>query len=130
MSNNKTSTSPQRRWWTAIGLAAAVVAAGGTAVGLQSSHASAPAEAAAPPAMPVSVAQVLQQDVQLWDEFSGRLEAVQRVDVRPRVAGALQAVHFKEGALVKAGDLLFTVDPAPYAAEVDRAEAQVVAAKA
>ncbi|MEF9966066.1 MAG: efflux RND transporter periplasmic adaptor subunit [Comamonas sp.] len=130
MSNNKTSYSPQRRWWTAVGLAAAVVAAGGTALDLQSSHASAPAEAAAPPAMPVSVAQVLQKDVQLWDEFSGRLEAVQRVDVRPRVAGALQAVHFKEGALVKAGDLLFTVDPAPFAVEVDRAEAQVVAAKA
>ncbi len=85
---------------------------------------------AVPPAVPVSVAQVLQQDVTLWNEFSGRLEAVQRVDVRPRVSGAVQAVHFKEGALVKAGDLLFTVDPAPYAAEVDRAEAQVVAARA
>jgi len=68
--------------------------------------------------------------VTLWNEFSGRLEAVQRVDVQPRVSGAVQAVHFKEGALVRAGDLLFTVDPAPYAAEVDRAEAQVVAAKA
>jgi multidrug efflux system membrane fusion protein len=73
---------------------------------------------------------VVQQDVALWDEFSGRLEAVQRVDIRPRVAGAVQAVHFREGALVKQGDLLVTVDPAPYVAEVDRAEAQVVAAQA
>ena len=54
-----------------------------------------------------------------WDEFSGRLEAVERVDVRSRVAGAVQAVHFREGALVKQGDLLVTIDPAPYAAEVD-----------
>ena len=125
------SVSPQRRWWTVIGAAAAIAAAGGTVFGLQSSHANAPTEApAAAPAVPVSVAEVLQKDVSLWDEFSGRLEAVQRVDVRPRVAGALQSVHFKEGALVKAGDLLFTVDPAPFAVEVDRAEAQVVAARA
>lgn len=55
---------------------------------------------------------------------------MQRVDVRPRVSGAVQAVHFREGSLVKQGDLLVTVHQAPYAAEVDRAEAQVVAAQA
>jgi len=120
--------SSSRRWWAAVGAATIVVAAGGAIVGLQSSHAEAPV--AAPPAMPVSVATVVQQEVSLWDEFSGRLEAVQRVDIRPRVAGAVQSVHFREGALVKQGDLLVTVDPAPYAAEVDRAEAQVVAAQA
>jgi multidrug efflux system membrane fusion protein len=80
--------------------------------------------------MPVSVATVVRQQVAMWDEFSGRLEAVERVDLRSRVAGAVQAVHFSEGALVKAGDLLVTIDPAPYAAEVDRAQAQVVAAQA
>src|SRR5262249_22349320 len=69
-------------------------------------------------------------DVTTWDEFSGRLEAVERVDVRSRVAGAVQSVHFREGALVKAGDLLITIDPAPYAAEVERADALVVAAQA
>lgn len=122
-------SSSSRRWWTAIGLATVVVAAGGAALGLQASHAEAPAQAT-PPAIPVSVAAVVLQDVSLWDEFSGRLEAVQRVDIRPRVAGAVQAVHFREGALVKQGDLLVTVDPAPYVAEVDRAEAQVVAAQA
>jgi len=120
--------SPARRWWTAAGAAAALAATGGAMFGLSASHAESPA--AAPAAMPVSVAAVVQQDVSLWDEFSGRLEAIQRVDVRPRVAGALQAVHFREGTLVKQGDLLFTVDPAPFAAEVDRAEAQVVAAQA
>ena len=85
---------------------------------------------AAPRATPVSVATVAATEVNAWDEFSGRLEAVERVDVRSRVAGAVQAVHFREGALVKQGDLLVTIDPAPYAAEVERAEAQVAAAQA
>jgi len=128
--NNALLSSPRRRWWATAGALAAAVAVGGTALGLQDSHAESPAAGAAPQGVPVSVAAVLQKDIALWDEFSGRLEAVQRVEVRPRVAGALQAVHFKEGALVKQGDLLVTVDPAPYAAEVDRAEAQVVAAQA
>ena len=79
---------------------------------------------------PVSVATVEQREIALWDEFSGRLEAVERVEVRSRVAGAVHAVHFREGALVKQGDLLITIDPAPYAAEVDRAQAQVQAAQA
>jgi len=83
-----------------------------------------------PPATPVAGATVEAVDIATWDEFSGRLEAVERVDVRSRVAGAVQSVHFTEGALVKRGDLLLTIDPAPYAAEVDRAQAQVVAAKA
>jgi multidrug efflux system membrane fusion protein len=86
--------------------------------------------AAEPPAMPVSVATVVQSDVAAWDEFSGRLEAVERVDIRSRVAGTLQAVHFREGTLVKKGELLLTIDPAPYAAEAERAGAQVAAAQA
>jgi multidrug efflux system membrane fusion protein len=85
---------------------------------------------AQPAAIPVSVAVVEQRDVALWDEFSGRLEAVERVEVRSRVAGAVKAVHFREGALVKEGDLLITIDPDPYAAEVERAKAQVLAAEA
>jgi multidrug efflux system membrane fusion protein len=91
------------------------------------------ANAAAPvaaQATPVSVALVEQRNVELWDEFSGRLEAVERVEVRSRVAGALQSVHFREGALVKQGDLLITIDPDPYQAEVDRAKAQLAAAEA
>ena len=80
--------------------------------------------------MPVSVATVVQSDVATWDEFSGRLEAVERVDIRSRVAGTVQSVHFREGALVNKGDLLITIDPAPYAADVERAAAQVVAAQA
>ena len=81
-------------------------------------------------AMPVPVATVASRAVVLWDEFSGRLEAVDRVDVRARVGGAIQATHFTEGELVKPGDLLVTIDPAPYAAEVQRLEAQVAGAEA
>ncbi len=93
-----------------------------------------PSRAATQPAVaqptPVPVAIILESNVAMWDEFSGRLEAVERVDVRSRVAGAVQAVHFVEGTLVNRGDLLVTIDPDPYAAEVDRAQAQVVAARA
>src|SRR5947209_7007502 len=81
-------------------------------------------------AVAVTVAVVEPRQASLWDEFSGRLEAVDRVEVRPRVAGAILATNFTEGALVKAGDVLFTIDPAPYAAEVDKAQAQLEAANA
>ncbi|SEL84152.1 membrane fusion protein, multidrug efflux system [Roseateles sp. YR242] len=113
---------------TSLTAIAAVVAAG--VVGLHSQQAEANPPAAAPQAIPVSVATVTTQDVAAWEEFSGRLEAVERVDVRSRVAGAVQSVNFREGSLVKAGELLITIDPAPFQAEVDRADAQVVAAQA
>jgi multidrug efflux system membrane fusion protein len=77
----------------------------------------------------VSVAQVEQQDVRIWSEFSGRLEAVERVAVRSRVVGEVNALHFTEGELVNKGDLLVTIDPLPFAAEVQRAQAQVAAAQ-
>lgn len=111
---------------------AAAVLVGALAVGgaLQQSEAHANAAPSAPPAVPVSVAVVERRAVTPYEEFSGRLEAVERVDVRARVSGAVQSVHFTEGALVKSGDLLVTIDPAPYAAEVDRAQAQVGAAQA
>ena len=80
--------------------------------------------------MPVSVAEVAQRDAAIWADFSGRLEAVGQVEIRPRVAGAVIAAHFREGALVKKGDLLFTIDPAPFQAEVQSAEAEVAAAAA
>jgi multidrug efflux system membrane fusion protein len=89
--------------------------------------ASAPEQA---PAIPVTVAVVENRDVTHWEEFSGRLEAVERVQIRSRVAGAIQSVHFREGALVKEGDALFTIDPAPYQAIVTGAEAQVASAEA
>ena len=114
----------------AAALAILTVASVAVAVfGMSASRAQPDASAPAP-ATPVSVATVVQSDVAAWAEFSGRLEAVERVDIRSRVAGSLLAVHFREGALVKKGDLLLTIDPAPYAAEADRAAAQVAAASA
>lgn len=126
------STLPGRRkWqaWTAAGTAAGLSALAAAVIALQGDRAEATANSA-PPAPQVSVAPVAEREITSWDEFSGRLEAVQRVEVRSRVAGALQAVHFREGALVRPGELLITIDPAPYAAEVERAEAQVAAAQA
>jgi len=124
-------SSRRHRFWLA-GLAAAVLAAGaGIFFVVPDRNAQAnnpPAKAAA--ATPVSVAVVEQRDVAFWDEFSGRLEAVERVEVRSRVAGAVKSAHFREGALVKEGDLLVTIDPEPYEAEVARADAQVAAAQA
>jgi multidrug efflux system membrane fusion protein len=101
----------------------------GSALYLRSSSAETAHAAAAPQAIPVPVEAVARQEVTTWDEFSGRLEAVERVAVRSRVAGQVKSAHFKEGALVKAGDLLVRIDPEPYAAEVERAQAQVVAAQ-
>jgi multidrug efflux system membrane fusion protein len=117
-----------------IQIVAATVAAlavlSGGALYLRSSSAENRPVAMAPQAMPVPVAVIERQQVQTWDEFSGRLEAVERVDVRSRVAGQVKSVHFTEGALVRAGELLVRIDPDPYAAEVERAQAQVVAAQA
>jgi membrane fusion protein, multidrug efflux system len=108
----------------------ALLGVGAGAFALCATHAESKAAAAQPQAIPVAVATVEEAEVTMWDEFSGRLEAVERVDVRSRVAGQVKSVHFAEGALVKKGDLLVRIDPDPYAAEVERAQAQVVAAQA
>ncbi|MGA0611444.1 efflux RND transporter periplasmic adaptor subunit [Caldimonas sp. KR1-144] len=83
----------------------------------------------APQAAPVGVAAAVQRPVRDMEEFTGRLEAVESVDVRPRIGGTIDKVHFREGALVRAGDMLFTIDPRPYQAEVARAEAQLASAQ-
>jgi multidrug efflux system membrane fusion protein len=120
-----------RSLWVLALIAVVLAGSVGTYFAMRSEKAQAQAPAGqAPQATPVSVALVEQRDVAVWDEFSGRLEAIERVEVRSRVAGALLEVHFREGALVKKDDLLITIDPATYAAEVDRNEAQVAAAEA
>ena len=87
------------------------------------------AQQAAPPPQ-VTVASVIERDVTEWDEFTGRLQAVDSVEVRPRVSGLISAVRFDEGAMVHRGDLLFQIDPRPFQAEVDRLRAEVARAKA
>lgn len=78
----------------------------------------------------VSVAEVIEQPVNEWDEFTGRLEAPESVEIRPRVSGFIDKVAFHEGSLVKKGDLLFQIDPRPFQAEVKRLEAQLQQARA
>ncbi|MES2957534.1 MAG: efflux RND transporter periplasmic adaptor subunit [Pseudomonadota bacterium] len=124
------SLNARRGLWAAATAVTALTAVAAAILGLKTSNAAASPSPTAAQATPVSVAMVVQSDVATWDEFSGRLEAVERVDIRSRVAGTVQSVHFREGALVRPGDLLITIDPAPYAAEVERAEAQVTAAEA
>jgi RND family efflux transporter MFP subunit len=79
--------------------------------------------ATAPPPPVVSVVQPIARDVVEWDEYIGRLESPETVELRARVSGYLDKVHFKEGKPVKAGDLLFTIDRRPYKADLDRAAA-------
>lgn len=88
-------------------------------------------DAAQAPAVPkVTVAKVIEQPINEWDEFTGRLEAPETVEVRPRVSGQIDQVAFTEGAQVRKGDLLFQIDPRPFQAEVRRLEAQLQQAKA
>ncbi len=96
---------------------------------LQACGRPADAQGGPPPAMPVSVAPAVQRAVTDLETFSGRLEAAEFVELRPRVGGTIQKVHFTDGASVAAGALLFTIDPRPFEAEVARAESQLVAAK-
>lgn len=89
------------------------------------------AKADKPPATPVvTIAQPLVKDVVDWDDFVGRFEAVDQVDVRPRVSGYLTQIGFKDGELVKKGQTLFVIDPRPYQATLDQAKAQVQRAQA
>jgi multidrug efflux system membrane fusion protein len=78
-----------------------------------------------PPVPAVTVAQPLAKRVTLWDEYSGRAEAVARVEVRARVSGYIDNVRFKDGALVKQGDPLFTIDKRPFELAVEAARAEV-----
>src|SRR5712671_4221469 len=88
------------------------------------------AQPKAPAPVEVSVAEVACKQISDSDEFTGRLEAVDAVEVRPRVSGYLQSVHFKEGAIVREGDLLFQIDPRPFQAEVDRLKGDLAQARA
>ena len=75
--------------------------------------------------LPVNVVTVIEKEVNEWDEFTGRLEAVESVEIRPRVSGYITEIHFEAGAIVKKGDLLYVIDPRPYQADFDRAEAEL-----
>jgi multidrug efflux system membrane fusion protein len=82
-----------------------------------------------PPPSAVTVADVLEQEINEWDEFTGRIEAVDAVEIRPRVSGYIERVAFAEGKEVKKGDVLFVIDPRPYEAELARATAELQRAR-
>jgi multidrug efflux system membrane fusion protein len=123
----QTSTPLFSRKAIAIAVGILVLAAAGafTLTSRQAKAVSAP-----PPAASVSVAAALEKSVTEWDDFSGRVEAIERVEIRPRVSGTIDSIHFQEGQLVKKGDLLFTIDPRPYQAELARATATQAGAQA
>jgi len=87
-----------------------------------------PAVAAAPP--PVTVARPLQKKITEWDEYTGRFTAVNTVEIRARVSGYIDSIHFKDGQAVKQGDLLLVIDPRPYRLAVEQAKADVERANA
>jgi multidrug efflux system membrane fusion protein len=109
--------------WAMLSIGIGIIASMG--VGCSSS-----AQPKAPAPVEVSVAEVICKQLGDSDEFTGRLEPVNSVEVRPRVSGYLQSVHFKEGAIVRQGDLLFQIDARPFQAEVDRLKGELSQAKA
>jgi len=89
-----------------------------------------PVTTGVPPPPPVTAARPLQKNITEWDEYTGRFTAVETVEVRARVSGFIDSIHFKEGQLVKQGDPLFTIDQRPYTIAVEQAKADVERAKA
>ncbi|MFT4436536.1 efflux RND transporter periplasmic adaptor subunit [Caballeronia sp. 15715] len=120
-------------WKAALGVAVVcLIAAGAIGIyrGSGSLVMSTATAANAVPLTEIDAALVLTQSITDYQTYSGRLEAIDKVEVRPLVSGTIVAVHFKDGALVKKGDSLITIDPRPFVAEVDRADAQLAAALA
>jgi RND family efflux transporter MFP subunit len=107
---------------TAVVLA---IAAALTLTGCGSNAAAQAAAAAAAPPPQVDVAQVIAKQVTEFDEFTGRFEAVERVEIRPRVSGYIASVNFEQGREVKKGDVLFVIDQRPYEADYKHAKAQL-----
>ena len=99
--------------------------AGLTVLSLLATGCKKPAALPARPPAAVTVNHPVMREVVEWDEYSGRLDAVDMVEIRARVSGYLESVHFKDGSEVKKGDLLFVIDPRPYQAELDHAQADV-----
>ena len=118
--------TPKALRYTLTASAAALALITGIALGKDSK----PAETTAPAATKVTAAEIIARDITVSDEFTGRLEAVNTVQIRPRVSGYIQQVGFNEGELVKKGQLLFQIDPRPFQSEVDRLKATSAQARA
>jgi len=101
-----------------------------TMLGLGAMLTAAPPAAGQMPPPPATVAAPLARTVTEWDEHTGRFEAVETVEVRARVSGFIERIHFRDGDMVSRGDLLFTIDQRPFAIAVEVAEAEVTRARA
>jgi multidrug efflux system membrane fusion protein len=128
-------STTRKRKYVVLGATLVLVLVGAGALTVFHGHGDSPVNSAvaaanAAPPTEVDVAGVVAKSITDYQSYSGRLEAIDKVEVRPLVPGTIVAVHFKDGALVKKGDPLFTIDPRPYVAEVDRASAQLAAAQA
>jgi RND family efflux transporter MFP subunit len=88
-----------------------------------------PQQKGAPPPPGVVVSQPLQREIAEWDEYTGRFDSVETVEVRARVSGYLTEVHFKDGQAVKQGDLLFVIDPRPFERALEQAQAELLQAQ-
>jgi multidrug efflux system membrane fusion protein len=122
------STNSSKKRWIPLALAIALVIGSWAVLGQHgASHAQ---TSSAPPPPTVTVAQTLVRTVSDADEFTGRLQAIDTIELRPRVSGYVDRVLFTEGAMVKKGQLLFQIDPRPYQAEVDRLQANLGQARA
>ena len=88
-----------------------------------------PTAAAAPPVPMVTVAAPIEREINQWDDYVGRFEASRSVEVRPRVSGQIVGVHFTDGQIVRQGQLLFTIDPRPFAASLAEARAGIATAQ-
>ena len=110
-----------------FGIGALVVAAAAAFYWYQhtGSDAEAPPASAAMPPPEVTVAAPLRREIVEWDEYTGQFSAVGNVEMRPRVSGYIESVHFKDGQLVKAGDLLYIIDPRPFDIALASAQAQL-----
>ena len=124
--------------WAAVVMLAAAVAAGiwwqgqqsGATGGEGGAAKQAQPEAGAPPAPPVTVANPVYKKIVEWDEYPGQFRAVDAIDVRARVSGYLEQIHFTDGQVVKQGDLLFTIEKRPFEIALDSAQAQLAEANA
>lgn len=118
----------KRKYLAAAAVATVLIATSGSFIAVRGEQGS--AQAAKAPALPeVDVATVVSKDITEWQGFSGRLEAIDFVEIRALVPGRITAVYFKDGAIVKKGDPLFLIDPRPYVAAVEQGTAQLEAAK-
>jgi RND family efflux transporter MFP subunit len=126
MQQGRQKGRPEGQSWSrrvSAGIAAAVLA---TLAGCDQSQPQSAQQAAAVPA--VSVAQPVQRDIVEWDEYTGRFDATETVEIRARVSGYLNDVHFKDGQEVRQGDVLFVIDPRPFERALEQARAELFAA--